>query len=245
MPEWNWREAYPRDLQTAVTLPLAMALEQCLARGLGENGLTVAHNDGFDLWAFGRVSDHGALAKLRANGTVRRCGDWYVCDGRAPVGYAPPRPPPTPAPGVYAGWFLDGDYIVTIERTGQKISRLNKRMFVIEALIETSTNHERHTGVRAAQVIDLDGIWGPARLRQFAALANDIRDKTDDELVQHPELEPGALSLCLSDFNPFAGVRLWLSCHTLRPRGRTFMHHTWGPVERSPFHHGFAAGDGI
>jgi hypothetical protein len=144
-------------------------------------------------------------------------------------------------------WFLDGDYLVRIEKTFLKHGRDGKDSFIVSAEVVESTNSARPPGCKPSQVAKIDPRWPQIALSDFknhVAAVLEIKNP-DDYHVPLEEMRAGetqeaadnrfwdeAFELVLSDEQPTAGMLIRLHCYTriTTKSEKPITVHQWGEV---------------
>ena len=143
-------------------------------------------------------------------------------------------------------WFLDGNYLVRIDRTFLKSGRDGMESFVIATEVVESDNPSRAPGTKPSQVAKIKPQYPHLALSDFknhVAAVLEI-ENPDEYHVPPEEMHPGetqeaaddrfwneAFELVLSDEQPTAGMLVRLRCYTrTTEKGKPITVHQWGPV---------------
>jgi hypothetical protein len=127
--------------------------------------------------------------------------------------------------GVY---FLQGNYIVEVEKAFQMKSFKNADLVIVECKIVESDVPERAPGTRASWVPKINP-ESMGSIKQFLAAANGI-DPSDDETV-NKEITPQVAELSFVTDSPLCGTKLGLQCVNVKTKaGGDFTKHVWSAI---------------
>lgn len=130
-----------------------------------------------------------------------------------------------PTGGSGAPLYLDGMYIVRLERIAMVESRKGKTLYIVEGFILQSTCPQRPAGTNAASMIDMSNQdMRDKNLKKFlvAALGGDPRDERHKGPVAPDgrSWEEHAVA-SISDRQPFKGIELGVYAHTIQTKSES------------------------
>ena len=134
-------------------------------------------------------------------------------------------------------YFLEGDYVVSIEEVKMIVNRNKQDTFIVSATVLESSCPSRAPGCRPSQVIVLkDGanlatLWG--NIKQFSGALLGITDPDSyvpEDGTSVEDFWDQAMEFAVSEDQPMQGHKMRLTCSMILTKAnKPFTKHVWAP----------------